>query len=312
MIRYAIERLLSAIPTLLLLITLAFFMIRIAPGGPFDSERALPPEIEANLNHLYHLDESLPVQYVRYLGQIIRFDFGPSFQYRDWSVNDLIASGLPVSFALGVLALLLAIVVGGSLGIHAAVRQNKPDDYATMAVAMTGISIPTFVLAPLLILVFAVWLNWLPAGGWAWKPANILLPVVTLAMPLVAYIARLTRASMIEVLRTPFIRTAKAKGLPQRLILFRHALKPAILPVISYLGPAGAAVITGSVVVERIFTIPGLGNHFVQGALNRDYTLVMGVVIVYGMLIIAFNYLVDLIYALLDPRIRAQQHGEHK
>lgn len=309
MTRYAIERLLSAIPTLLLLITLAFFMIRIAPGGPFDSERALPPEIETNLNRLYHLDESLPVQYVRYLGQIIRLDFGPSFQYRDWSVNDLIASGFPVSFTIGMLALGLAIVVGGSLGIHAAVRQNKPDDYATMALAMTGISIPTFVLAPLLILLFAVWLHWLPAGGWAWRPANMLLPVVTLAMPLIAYIARLTRASMIEVLRTPFIRTAKAKGLPQRVILFRHALKPAILPVISYLGPAGAAVITGSVVIERIFTIPGLGNHFVQGALNRDYTLVMGVVIVYGMLIIAFNFIVDLIYALLDPRIRDKQHG---
>lgn len=311
MIRYAIERLLSAIPTLLLLITLAFFMIRIAPGGPFDGERALPPEIEANLNRLYHLDESLPVQYVRYLGQIIRLDFGPSFQYRDWSVNDLIASGFPVSFTLGMLALALAIVVGGSLGIHAAVRQNKPDDYATMAVAMTGISIPTFVLAPLLILVFAVWLHWLPAGGWAWRPANMILPVVTLSMPLIAYIARLTRASMIEVLRTPFIRTARAKGLPQRVILYRHALKPAILPVISYLGPAGAAVITGSVVIERIFTIPGLGNHFVQGALNRDYTLVMGVVIVYGMLIIVFNFIVDLIYALLDPRIRDKQQGAH-
>ncbi len=310
--RYAFERFLAAIPTLLLLITLAFFMIRIAPGGPFDGERALPPEIEANLNHLYHLDESLPVQYVRYLTQIARLDFGPSFQYRDWSVNDLIASGFPVSLTLGMLAMLLAILVGGSLGVHAAVRQNKLGDYATMAIAMTGISIPTFVLAPLLILVFAVWLGWLPAGGWAWTPQNMLLPVLTLAMPLVAYIARLTRASMIEVLRTPYIRTAKAKGLPKRIILFRHALKPAILPVISYLGPAGAAAITGSVVVERIFTIPGLGSHFVEGALNRDYTLVMGVVIVYGMLIIVLNFLVDLIYALLDPRIRAQQHGTHK
>lgn len=307
MIRYIIHRFLAAIPTLLLLITVAFFMIRLAPGGPFDSERALPPEIETNLNRLYHLDESLPIQYVRYMGQILRLDFGPSFQYRDWSVNDLIASGFPVSLTLGFLAMLLAVLVGGSIGAHAALRQNKPDDYAAMAVAMTGISIPNFVLAPLLILLFSVWLQWLPAGGWAWQPSSMILPVVTLAMPLIAYIARLTRASMIEVMRTPFIRTAKAKGLPQSVIVFRHALKPAILPVISYLGPAGAAVITGSVVIERIFTIPGLGNHFVQGALNRDYTLVMGVVIVYGMLIIGFNFLVDLIYALLDPRIRLQQ-----
>ncbi len=304
MLRFSLKRLGSAIPTLLLLITFAFFLIRIAPGGPFDSERALLPEIEANLAAKYQLDQPLVVQYLRYLWQILRLDFGPSFHYLDWSVNDLILQGAPVSFTLGTLALLLALGLGIPIGAWAALRQNRPSDYAVMSVAMIGISIPNFVMAPLLILLFAIALGWLPAGGWEFSFSRMVLPVVTLSLPMIAYIARITRASMIETLHSSFIRTARAKGMPERQILLRHALKPALLPVISYLGPAAAAILTGSVVVERIFTIPGIGSYFVQGALNRDYTLVMGVVILYGVLIILFNFLVDLLYAWLDPRIR--------
>ena len=304
MIAYALRRLLAAIPTLWLLITLAFFMIRLSPGGPFDSERALPPEIEANLNARYHLDEPLAMQYGRYLGDVLRFDFGPSFQYRDWTVNELISSGFPVSAMLGALAMGLALLVGVSAGTYAALKQNKWADYSVMAVAMVGISVPTFIVAPLLILAFALTLDWLPAGGWDWGLPRMVMPVVTLALPLIAYIARLMRASLIEVLHSNFIRTARAKGLSERQVILRHALKPAALPVISFLGPAIAGVLTGSVVVERIFTVPGLGSHFVQGALNRDYTLVLGVVVFYGILIIALNFIVDLIYAWLDPRIR--------
>ncbi len=312
MLNYSIKRLLSAIPTLLVLITVAFFLIRVAPGGPFDSERALAPEVEANLAAKYHLDEPLIFQYGRYLWQIARFDFGPSFHYLDWTVNDLIAQGAPVSFTLGGLALILALLIGIPIGTWAAINQNKPIDYTVMSVAMIGISVPAFVMAPVLILVFAIALGWLPAGGWAFSVDRMLLPVVTLALPMVAYVARITRGSMIEVLHSGFIRTARAKGMPEKDILKNHALKPAMLPVLSYLGPAAAGVLTGSVVVERIFTIPGIGSYFVQGALNRDYTLVMGVVILYGVLIILFNFLVDLLYAWLDPRIRYDDPNEAK
>lgn len=309
MLNYSLKRLASAIPTLFLLITFAFFLIRIAPGGPFDTERALPPEIEANLAAKYHLDEPLVVQYGRYMWNIVRLDLGPSFHYLDWTVNDLIRQGAPVSFTLGFLALSLALLLGIPIGAWAAFRQNRAADYSVMSVAMVGISIPNFVMAPLLILLFAITLGWLPAGGWAFSPSRMVLPTVTLALPMIAYVARITRGSMIEVLNASFIRTARAKGMPERQILFNHALKPALLPVISYLGPAAAAILTGSVVVERIFTIPGIGSYFVQGALNRDYTLVMGVVILYGMLIILFNFLVDLVYAWLDPRIRYDEQG---
>jgi oligopeptide transport system permease protein len=305
LLRYSFNRLLGAIPTLLILIALAFFMIRLAPGGPFDSERALLPEIEANLRAAYHLDESLPQQFLRYLGGLLRGDFGPSFQYRDFTVTELIATGFPVSLRLGGAAMLLALLVGVTAGSIAAWRQNSMTDHAVMATSMTGISIPNFVMAPILILVFAVYLGWLPAGGLGeGSPRNMILPVVSLALPQIAYIARLTRGSMIEVLRSNFIRTARAQGLSTPTILLRHALKPALLPVVSYLGPATAAVITGSVVIEQIFGVPGLGRFFVQGALNRDYTLVMGVVVFYGTLIIVFNFLVDLAYAWLDPKVK--------
>ncbi len=305
MLRYSFRRLLGAIPTLLILMTLAFFMMRMAPGGPFDTEKSLPPEIQANLDKKYHLDEPLIQQYGRYLLDVVRGDFGPSFQYKDYSVNELIATGFPVSLRLGLSAIAIALVVGVGLGTIAALRQNSSADYTVMTLAMTGISIPNFVLAPILILVFAVYLGWLPAGGWndgAFK--NTILPIIGLALPQIAYISRLMRGSMIEVLRSNPIRTARAKGLPERVVILRHALKPALLPVVSFLGPATAAVITGSVVIEQIFGIPGLGRYFVQGALNRDYTLVMGVVVFYGILIILFNFIVDLVYAMLDPKVR--------
>ena len=305
MIRYTVRRLLGAIPTLLILIALAFFMIRAAPGGPFDAERALLPEIEENLRAVYHLDEPLYLQFLGYLGGLLQGDFGPSFQYRDFTVTELIMAGFPVSLRIGGLAMLLALAIGVTAGSIAALRQNTRTDYSVMSVSMTGISIPNFVMAPMLVLVFAVYLGWLPAGGLGnGSFANLVLPVISLALPQVAYISRLTRGSMIEVLRSNFIRTARAQGLPNRKILLRHALKPALLPVVSYLGPATAAVITGSVVIEQIFSIPGLGRFFVQGALNRDYTLVMGVVVFYGTLIIVFNLLVDLAYAWLDPKVK--------
>jgi len=305
MLNFVFRRLLSAIPTLLILIGLAFVLIRVAPGGPFDGEKQLSPEIETNLRAAYHLDEPLYQQFGRYLVNLAHGDFGPSFQYRDFSVTELIRSGFPVSLRLGGLAMLLALIVGITAGSFAALRQNSAADYGVMATTMIGISIPNFVVAPLLILLFAVGLRWLPAGGLGDGSArHLILPVIALALPQIAYIARLMRGSMIEVLRSPFIRTARAQGLSMGRIIVLHALKPALLPVVSYLGPATAAVITGSVVIEQIFGIPGLGRYFVQGALNRDYTLVMGVVVFYGALIIVFNFFVDLIYGWLDPRVR--------
>jgi oligopeptide transport system permease protein len=307
MLRFTLQRLLTGIPTLLILVAIAFFLIRAAPGGPFDAERQLPPEIEANLRRAYDLDQPLYQQFGRYLARLAQGDFGPSFQYRDFTVTELMWAGFPVSLRIGALAMLLAVAVGVGAGSFAALRQNRAADHAVMSAAMTGISVPNFVMAPLLVLVLAVYLRWLPAGGYGdgrWQ--HLILPVATLALPQIAYISRLTRASMIEVLRSPCIRTARAQGLSLRTILLRHALKPALLPVVSYLGPATAAVITGSVVIEQIFDLPGIGRFFVTGALNRDYTLVMGVVVFYGALILVCNFLVDLIYGLLDPRIR---HG---
>ena len=305
MLSHALKRLLAAVPTLLLLITLAFFLMRAAPGGPFDRERALPPQIEAALQTEYHLDQPLWRQYLHYLGGLTHGDLGPSFQYSGFSVSELIASGAPVSFKLGACAMVLAVLLGGLLGCLAALRRNSVFDRALMTLAMLGLSVPNYVVAPLLILLFAIVLGWLPAGGWsAHGSADAVLPVIALALPQIATIARLMRASMIETLGTNFIRTARAKGLPMRSIVWRHALKPAALPVLSYLGPAAAGIVTGSVVIEQVFGIPGIGRYFVQAALNRDYALVLGVVIFYGALIILFNFLVDLLYGMLDPRMR--------
>ncbi len=299
------RRLLGAVPTLFLVIVLAFLLVHAAPGGPFDDQRVLPPEIEANIEAAYHLDEPLPMQFLRYVVGVVQGDFGPSYSYRDYTVSELIGRSFPISLQLGALAMLLAAVVGIGTGIVAALRQNSPLDKVVMGLAMTGISIPVFVIAPLLVLLLAVKLQWLPAS-WTGSQgmSRLLLPVVSLALPQIAYVARLTRASLIDVLSSDFIRTARAQGLGTAAIIRYHALKPAMLPVLSYLGPAVAAVLTGSVVVEQIFGIPGLGQLFVRGSLNRDYTLVLGVVIFYASLIVLFNLIVDLLYGAIDPRIR--------
>jgi oligopeptide transport system permease protein len=305
MLRYAVKRVMGALPTLLIIVTMSFFLMRVAPGGPFDDERAIPAEIEARLNAAYHLDEPLVFQYGRYLWDLMRGDFGPSFRYLDFSVFELIWQGFPVSFQLGAAAMLLATVIGIAAGSLAALRQNSAVDYAVMATAMTGIAIPNFVMAPLLTLIFGLYLSLLPVGGWGdGGIAPAVLPVTALALPQVAAIARLTRGSMIEVLRSNYVRTARAKGLPERITILRHAVKGALLPVVSYLGPNIANIITGSVVIEQVFGLPGIGRYFIQGALNRDYTLVLGVVIFYGFLIIFLNLLVDLIYGWLDPKVR--------
>ncbi len=303
--KYIAQRLVGAIPTLLVMIFIAFYLVHSAPGGPFDAEKEISAEVKANLDRLYQLDQPLHIQFLNYLSSLIQGDLGPSFRYRDWSVNDLIQTGFPVSLKLGVIAMSLAVVVGCMLGIVSALNRNQIlDDWIRIG-AVTGIAIPGFVVAPFLILFFAIWLGWLPAGGWQYnRPSDMLMPVATLALPQIAYITKLMRGSMIEVLESSYIRTAKAKGLPIYLIVLRHSIKPAILPVISYLGPASAAIITGSVVIEQIFGIPGMGRYFVQGAMNRDYTLVLGVVVLYGMLILLANLIVDLIYVWLDPKLR--------
>ncbi|HEX9903407.1 MAG TPA: oligopeptide ABC transporter permease OppB [Propylenella sp.] len=305
MVRYALRSLLGALPTLFLIVTISFFLIRLAPGGPFNLERPIDPRVLENLERAFHLDEPLWRQFTRYLGNLATGDLGPSFVHRDFSVNELFAAGLPVSIKVGGAALFLALLLGTTFGTVAALRQNSAVDYGVVAIATFGITIPTFVTAPVFSLVFGVWLGWLPAGGWNnGAPANMVLPVLTLALPQIAIITRLTRGSMIEALRSDHVRTARAYGLSGWSVVVRHALRSAILPVLSYCGPAAAALLTGSVVVETIFGIPGIGRYFVQAALNRDYTLVMGTVIVIAVFIILFNLLVDLLYAVVDPRVR--------
>ena len=302
---YAIRRLAGALPTLLVIVTAAFFLMRLAPGGPFDDEQTLAPEIAANLEAAYGLDQPILVQYRNYLGGLLRGDLGPSFRYKDFEVSELIARGLPITAGLGAAALLVAVFAGVPLGMLAGRRRNRASDHVVMGVALAGIAVPNFVVAPLLALVFGVLLGWLPVSGW--ESGNLryaILPVITLALPLIAYIARLTRGSLLEVLQSPHIRTARAKGLSESRILWRHAFKPTILPVVSFLGPAAAALLTGSLVVEQIFGLPGVGRYFVQGAVNRDYTLVLGMVVFYAVLIVLLNLLVDLAYGWLDPRIR--------
>jgi len=312
MLSYAIRRLLGAIPTLFIIITLVFFMMRVAPGGPFDAQRRLPPEIEQNVKAAYNLDKPVYQQYLIYLGNLAHGDLGPSYKSKDFSVNDLIADGLPVSARLGLSAIFFAILVGLTMGTVAALRQNKASDYSVMFIAMIGITIPTFVMAPILTLIFGVYgvslfgydLS-LPVGGWSGGALrNMILPVFVLALPQIAYIARITRGSMIEALHSNYVRTARAKGLSSLQIVLRHAIRAAVLPLVSYLGPAIAGILTGSLIVEQIFGIPGIGRYFVQGALNRDYTLVSGVLIYYATFVILLNLAADLLYAYLDPRVR--------
>ncbi|MDC7244463.1 MAG: ABC transporter permease subunit [Sphaerochaetaceae bacterium] len=306
MTKYVIRRLLGIIPTLLVIITISFFIVRVAPGGPFDGERALPEVIKKNIEAKYHFDDPLVVQYGRYMFDVLRGDLGPSYRYKDHDVNFYIFQSLPNSMILGVIAISISIIFGISSGMLAAVKQNTWVDYLGMAFAIIGISVPLFVIGPILQYIFAMRLGWFPTSGWitgdnGW--ITVILPAVTLSASNFGTIARLTRSSMLETLRSDYIRTAKAKGMRSSVILFKHAMKGAMLPIVSYLGPAFAGIITGSVVVEQVFRVPGLGKFFVQSSFNRDYTLIVGVVIVYSVILVFMNFIVDIVYSLLDPRI---------
>jgi oligopeptide transport system permease protein len=304
MLGYALRRLAGILPTLLIIVTISFFVIRLAPGGPFDTEQPLPPQIRANLEAAYGLDQPWLVQYARYVKGLLRGDFGPSFKLRDIPVSELIARGMPISLTLGVSAIGLAWLLGTALGTLGALRRNSALDHAATFVAVLGMALPSFVVGPFLALIFGLRLHWLPVAGWQLDLRHLALPVITLALPVAAYIARLTRGSLLEVLRADFIRTARAKGLREPWVIMRHALRPALLPVVSYLGPASAAVLTGSLVVETVFALPGTGRYLVEGAINRDYTLVMGMVILYGMFTLICNLTADLLHGWLDPRVR--------
>jgi oligopeptide transport system permease protein len=307
MITFAIRRLLSTIPVLWIALTAAFFLLRLAPGGPFDGERPLPAKIMENIRAHYDLDRSLIEQYFLYIGRVVRGDLGPSFVTEDFTVGELIAIGMPFTFILGGLAFAAAIFFGVITGVLSALYQNRNIDYILSLVVMTGLIIPNFLVAPILQLVFGIALDWFPVGGWGGgHPANLVLPVTVLALPHIARISRLMRGSMIETLNANFIRTAEAKGLGARLVVVRHAIKPALIPVVSYLGPAAGFLLTGSLVVETIFGIPGIGQYFIQAALNRDYGMVLGTVIFFMVLIVMLNLVVDLIYAWLDPKVRYQ------
>jgi oligopeptide transport system permease protein len=304
MLRFIGRRLLVAIPTLFLVVTVAFFMMRAAPGSPFDMDRKLSPEIERNVMAKYGMNKPLGEQYLDYLADVARGDLGPSLKYKDKTVLDILKENYPVSLKIGGFAILIAAVMGVSLGVLAALRQNRIADYGVMTVAIIGVCIPTFVTAPLLVLAFASKLGWLPTAGLTAGVMSYILPITVLALPQIAIISRLTRAGMIEVLHSNYIRTARAKGLPETRIVTRHALRAAILPLVSYLGPACAGLLTGSLVVEKIFNLPGLGKFFVISALQRDYTVVMGMVIFYAALVLLLNLIADLLYAALDPRVR--------
>ncbi|MBZ7936583.1 oligopeptide ABC transporter permease OppB [Campylobacter sp. B0100352/1] len=305
MLKFIFSRFLQAIPTLFILVTISFFLMRLAPGSPFMGERAYPPEVMKNINAKYGLDKPLIVQYSIYLKNLAQGDFGPSFVYKDLSVNDLLAQSFPVSIILGVIAFILSVFTGVGIGIIAALKQNSILDYCVMAFTMIGVVLPSFIIAPLLVLIFSIKLELLPSGGWNnGEIRYLILPVLALCIVYVATISRITRSSMIEILHSDFIRTAKSKGLSSSRILFYHALRPALIPVISYLSPAFVGIITGSVVIESFFTIPGVGQLFVNGALNRDYSLVLSLTIIVGVLTIFFNAIVDIIYVFLDPKIK--------
>ncbi len=307
MLAYALRRIVGLLPTLFVLVTFSFFVIRLAPGGPFDQEQGLPPAIRANLDAAYGLDRPLLVQYGRYLSALAQGDLGPSFRFRDFRVTELIASGLPLSLTIGIAAAVLAFLLGVPLGAYAAWRAHAPAARLLMGLSMLGVVLPAFVVGPLLALLFGIYWPIFRVGGYVpGDPSYLVLPVVTLALPVAAYVARLTRDSMREVLRSNFIRTARAKGLRSRDVLWRHALRPALIPVVSYLGPAVAFVITGSLVVESVFGLPGSGRYLVQGAVDRDYTLVMGMILVYGVFTLLCNLAADLVYGWLDPRVRTE------
>ena len=303
MLAYAFKRILTIIPTLFAIITLTFFLMRIAPGGPFDEERPLAPSVLENIRASYGLDKPLIEQYFTYIGNLLKGDLGPSFVYRDKQVQEVLAEGLPISMALGGTALMLAVIIGVLLGSLAALNQNKRTDVAIVTFATFGITTPSYVVAPILTLIFALTFSLLPATGWG-TPAQMVLPVISLALPQIAIVTRLMRGSMLESLKSDHIRTARAYGLPTSQVVGKHAMRSALLPVLSYLGPAAAGLMTGSIVIEQIFNLPGIGRYFVTSALNRDYTMVMGTVIIVATLVLVFNLIVDLLYSVLDPRVR--------
>jgi len=304
MLAYAARRCAGVLPALFAIVTISFFLLRLAPGGPFSAEQGISPTIRANLQAAYGLDQPVIVQYGRYVAGLLRGDFGPSFKLRDTQVSELVRRGLPISATLGISAVVVALLLGLPLGVSAALRRNSALDRGTAVWSALAIALPSFVVGPFLALAFGLRLHWLPVAGWEPNVQHLALPVLTLALPVSAYIARLARAGLLEVLQADFIRTARAKGIPESQVILRHALRPALLPVVSYLGPATAAIVTGSLVVETVFALPGTGRYLVEGAIDRDYTLVMAMIIVYGTFTLLCNLVADLLYGWLDPRVR--------
>jgi oligopeptide transport system permease protein len=304
--RFVIGRLLQAIPVIFIVITATFFLVRAAPGGPFDAEKAVIPEVKAALERQYRLDLPIHEQYFAYLADLSQGDLGPSFKYPGRTINELIESGLPATAELGAYALLIAVIIGSLAGIAAALRPNTLQDYIPMSMAMIGICMPTFLLGPILVLIFGIHLDWLPVSGWGDIPGDKLMPSITLGAAYAAYVARLSRAGMLEVLSQDYIRTARAKGLPEWQVVLKHGLRGGMLPVVAFLGPAFAGLLAGSFVVETIFQIPGLGRFYVQAAFNRDYTMILGTTVFLSTLIVLFNLLSDIVAAWLNPRLRAQ------
>ena len=303
MMRFFVGRLLQAIPVIFIVITATFFLVRAAPGGPFDAEKTLSPEVIERLNERYNLNAPMYEQYFDYLGHLVQGDFGPSFRYTNRTVTEMIYAGLPITFELAIYAIMIALVIGICAGMLAAIKPNSAQDYIPMSLAMTGICMPSFLLGPLLVLVFGIWLQWLPVSGWGYSPGDKILPAITLGSTYAAYIARLTRGGMLEILSQDYIRTAKAKGLPTATIITRHALRGGLSPVVAFLGPAIAGLLAGSFVVETIFQIPGLGRFYVQAAFNRDYTMILGTTILLSCLIVLLNMLSDLLAVWLNPRL---------
>ncbi len=309
MSRFILMRILQAIPVLLVVTTVTFFLIRLAPGGPFDAEKPVIPAVKRALEAKYNLDQPQIVQFGMYLKDLLKGDMGPSFKYPGWTVQDLIASGLPATAELGLYALLVALAIGTLSGVFAALKPNTPQDYIPMSFAMVGICLPTFLLGPVLVLVFGIWLDWLPVSGWGAMPGDKILPSFTLGAAYAAYVARLSRGGMLEVLSQDYIRTARAKGLPERVVVLKHAIRGGLIPVVAFLGPAFAGLLAGSFVIETIFQIPGLGRFYVQAAFNRDYTMILGTTIFLATLIVLFNLLSDLLANWMNPRLRHQLRG---
>ena len=309
MTRFILLRLLQAIPVLIAVISITFFLIRFAPGGPFDTDKAVVPEVKAALEAQYELDQPLFKQYLSYMGDLLQGDLGPSFKYPGRTVNELIGAGFPVTAELGLYAMLVALVLGGTAGVIAALKPNTAQDYIPMSTAMIGICMPTFLLGPVLVLVFGIWLEWLPVSGWGQLPGDKILPSLTLGAAYAAYIARLSRGGMLDILSQDYIRTARAKGLPEHIVVLKHGLRGGMIPVVAFLGPAFAGILSGSFVIETVFQIHGLGRFYVQAAFNRDYTLILGCTVFLSVLIIVFNLLSDILAAWMNPRLRAEIGG---